>query len=151
LNEDEQIESIIEDLILSGALEIAGMDIDTGEPLYNFTSKMKSVNEELHNDLYTSFPKSRVIDNILTFTFIDNNVYTIDITTLYSDKSDIGTLYHIDNIYHNYSDSGSNQDIYKLRCGCEIHTSCFVDYIKHRLEDKVYTLEDTLSFIILSL
>ena len=55
LNEDEQIESIIEDLILSGALEIAGMDMDTGEPLYNFTSKMKSFNEELHNDLYTYF------------------------------------------------------------------------------------------------
>lgn len=41
---------IIEDLILKGALEVAGIDIDTGEPLYNFTSKMKDINPELHNE-----------------------------------------------------------------------------------------------------
>mgnify|MGYP000970272622 CR=1 FL=1 len=55
MSDDEQIDSIIEDLILNGALEISGIDIDTGEPLYNFTDKMKSVNEELHNELYTYF------------------------------------------------------------------------------------------------
>lgn len=55
LNDDEQIDSIIEDLILNGALEVSGIDIDTGEPLYNFTEKMKTVNEELHSELYTYF------------------------------------------------------------------------------------------------
>lgn len=43
-------DSVIEELILQGALEVAGIDIDTGEPLYNFTSKMKDINPELHNE-----------------------------------------------------------------------------------------------------
>ena len=38
------------------------------------------------------------------------------------------------------SSSDSNQNICKLRCGCEIHASCFTDYVKHRLEDKVPTV-----------
>ena len=35
---------MFEDLILSGALEVAGVDIDTGEMLYNFTEKLKDIN-----------------------------------------------------------------------------------------------------------
>ena len=31
----------IEELILSGALEVSGIDIDSGEMLYNFTDKLK--------------------------------------------------------------------------------------------------------------
>jgi hypothetical protein len=41
----------IEDLILSGALEVAGLDIDTGEMLYNFTDKLKDINPELFKDM----------------------------------------------------------------------------------------------------
>ncbi len=41
----------IEDLILNGALEVAGMDMDTGEMLYNFTDKLKEVNPELYKDM----------------------------------------------------------------------------------------------------
>jgi hypothetical protein len=41
---------IIEDLILSGALEVAGLDIETGEALYNFTDKLKDINPKLHNE-----------------------------------------------------------------------------------------------------
>jgi len=52
----------------------------------------------LHNDLYTSFPKSCINNNILTFTFIDKNKYSFDITTLHSDDSDIGILYYINNM-----------------------------------------------------
>ena len=52
----------------------------------------------LYNDFYTSFPKSCINNNILTFTFIDNNEYSFDITTLHSDESDIGTLYYINNM-----------------------------------------------------
>jgi hypothetical protein len=37
----------IEELILSGALEVSGVDIDTGEMLYNFTDKLKDVSPEL--------------------------------------------------------------------------------------------------------
>ena len=46
----DDIESTIEDLILQGALEVSGIDIDSGEPLYNFTDKMKNVNPRLHDE-----------------------------------------------------------------------------------------------------
>lgn len=50
-NEDK----IIEDLILKGALEIAGIDIKTGEPVYNFTNKLKDINPELDKEIKTFF------------------------------------------------------------------------------------------------
>jgi hypothetical protein len=43
-NEDQ----IIESLILNGGLEVAGIDIETGEALYNFTDKLEHVSPELH-------------------------------------------------------------------------------------------------------
>ena len=51
-NKEDQI---IEDLILQGALEIAGIDLDTGEPVYNFTEKLKEINPELHNEMNVHF------------------------------------------------------------------------------------------------
>ena len=45
--------------------------------------------------------------------------------------------YNDNNNNNNNNNSVSNQNICKLRCGCEIHTSCFTDYVKHCLEDKV--------------
>lgn len=41
----------IEELILSGALEVSGIDIDTGEMLYNFTDKLKDISPELFKDM----------------------------------------------------------------------------------------------------
>jgi hypothetical protein len=41
----------IEELILSGALEVSGVDIDSGEMLYNFTDKLKDVSPELFKDM----------------------------------------------------------------------------------------------------
>jgi hypothetical protein len=41
----------IEDLILSGALEVAGIDVETGEILYNFTDKLKDINPDLFKDM----------------------------------------------------------------------------------------------------
>jgi hypothetical protein len=46
-------DKIFEDLILSGALEFAGLDVDSGEMLYNFTEKLKDVNPQLHNEFST--------------------------------------------------------------------------------------------------
>jgi hypothetical protein len=48
-SEDE----IINNLILSGVLEIAGIDMETGEALYNFTEKLVDINPELHNEMST--------------------------------------------------------------------------------------------------
>ncbi len=48
-------DKIIEDLILNGALEVAGVDIQTGEMLYNFTHKLKDVSPELDQEMQTFF------------------------------------------------------------------------------------------------
>jgi hypothetical protein len=51
---DEE-DKIIEGLILKGALEVSGIDIETGEPLYNFTHKIKDVSPELDQEMQTFF------------------------------------------------------------------------------------------------
>lgn len=45
----------IEDLILSGAVEVAGIDPDTGEMLYNFTDKLKDISPILHREVNNMF------------------------------------------------------------------------------------------------
>lgn len=45
----------IEDLILSGAVEVAGIDPETGEMLYNFTDKLKDVSPTLHREVNNMF------------------------------------------------------------------------------------------------
>ena len=45
-NEDE----LIENLILQGALEVAGVDYENGEFLYAITSRMKEVMPDLYED-----------------------------------------------------------------------------------------------------
>jgi hypothetical protein len=52
-DEDEAIEQ----LILAGALEVAGIDIDTGELLYNFTKKLIDVDPKLHSEVSTYFSR----------------------------------------------------------------------------------------------
>jgi hypothetical protein len=47
----------IDQLILSGALEVAGIDIETGEPMYNFTEKLIEVSPELHEDISLYFSR----------------------------------------------------------------------------------------------
>jgi len=47
----------IEKLILAGALEVAGIDIDTGEPVYNFTEKLIDASPELHSEVSTYFSR----------------------------------------------------------------------------------------------
>lgn len=45
----------IEDLILSGAVEVAGVDPETGEMLYSFTDKLKEVSPILHSEVNRMF------------------------------------------------------------------------------------------------
>jgi hypothetical protein len=47
--------SIIDNLILNGALEAAGIDIETGEMLYNFTEKLKDVDPLMHDEFQRYF------------------------------------------------------------------------------------------------
>lgn len=51
MDENERIEK----LILSGALEVAGIDLDTNEPLYSFTNKLESVDKELFDTMNNYF------------------------------------------------------------------------------------------------
>ena len=50
-DEDE----VMDKLILSGALEPAGIDIETGEMLYNFTEKLLEVDPKLHDEFQRYF------------------------------------------------------------------------------------------------
>lgn len=47
---DSQDKQIIEMLVLSGALQMAGVNEDTGEILYQFTPKLKEVMPDLYNE-----------------------------------------------------------------------------------------------------
>jgi len=48
--DDDSISQIIDDLILDGGLEFAGVDPETGEMLYLFTPKIKELMPELYHD-----------------------------------------------------------------------------------------------------
>lgn len=48
--DDDAISQIIDDLILEGGLEVAGVDPESGEMLYAFTPKVKEIMPELYND-----------------------------------------------------------------------------------------------------
>jgi hypothetical protein len=48
--DDDSISKIIDNLILEGGIEVAGVDPDSGEMLYCFTPKVKEIMPELYND-----------------------------------------------------------------------------------------------------
>jgi hypothetical protein len=48
--DEDAISQIIDDLILEGGLEVAGVDPETGEMLYLFTPKVKELMPDLYND-----------------------------------------------------------------------------------------------------
>jgi hypothetical protein len=48
--DDDSISKIIDNLILEGGIEVAGVDPETGEMLYSFTPKVKEIMPELYND-----------------------------------------------------------------------------------------------------
>jgi len=68
----------IDSLILSGALEPAGIDLETGEMLYNFTPKLKQINPELfdiaNNDLYSQI-SDLWVNGFVELDMLSNNPY----------------------------------------------------------------------------
>jgi hypothetical protein len=50
-------DAIIDDLILQGALEVVGIDGQTGEFLYSITSKLKEIMPELYDEHMNSVNK----------------------------------------------------------------------------------------------
>lgn len=52
---DDEVERIIDELILSGGLEVAGLDSETNEPLYSFTDKLSETNPDVAAGLQELF------------------------------------------------------------------------------------------------
>ena len=53
MSEDDFIDA----LILNGALEVAAIDMETGEALYKFTDKLKEISPELYETQQAMFQK----------------------------------------------------------------------------------------------
>jgi hypothetical protein len=67
---------LIEDLILGGALEVAGIDSQTGEFLYNITPKLKDVLPDLYQDHIDTVNKNMLIlweKGYLNIDFMDDD------------------------------------------------------------------------------
>lgn len=48
-------DDIVETLILNGAIEVAGLDMETGDALYTFTDKLSQFSPALHRELNNYF------------------------------------------------------------------------------------------------
>jgi hypothetical protein len=62
----------IDQLILAGALEVSGIDMDTGEHIYNFTEKLIDISPELHREVSLYF--SRETMSLWSHGFLDMDV-----------------------------------------------------------------------------
>lgn len=75
-------------------------------------NKMKHNNIDyqiLNKDLYAIITKSLVVNNILTFIYLDDKIYKLDITKLDKNNTDFGILYYIDNMGLPYYDTNNNE------------------------------------------
>jgi hypothetical protein len=65
-------ERILEQLILEGAVEVAGIDLETNEPLYNITAKMQDIHPALHDEFINYFSQETM--TLWEFGFISMDV-----------------------------------------------------------------------------
>lgn len=52
---EDEVDRIIDELILSGGLEVIGLDPKTNEPLYQFTEKLQDTNPEVAKGIQELF------------------------------------------------------------------------------------------------
>jgi len=52
---DPRTNALIEHLVLQGGIEIADIDLETGETYYNITDKLKEISPELYQELEDQF------------------------------------------------------------------------------------------------
>jgi len=83
MNNEE--DGLIDDLILSGALEIAGVDDQTGQFLYSITSKMKDLMPDLYKEYMQNINKELMI--LWEKGFIDIDLMEDDPTVFLTKKS----------------------------------------------------------------
>jgi hypothetical protein len=81
MSEDE----IIDSLILNGGLEFAGIDEETGEPLYRPTSILEQIDPKLSKDMSSYFSATTM--NLWQKGFIDMDVTKEDPLVKLADKS----------------------------------------------------------------
>ena len=48
-------QALLEHLVLQGAIEVSGFDLETGETLYGITDKLKTVSPKMYEDLEKTF------------------------------------------------------------------------------------------------
>lgn len=76
---------ILEALILDGAAEVAGMDMDTGEMLYSFTSKLNEVSPEIYTHVTAIFYET--VMSLWEKGFIDMDLTEEEPTVTLNDKA----------------------------------------------------------------
>lgn len=52
---DIKTQAMMEHLVLQGAVEISGFDMESGDTLYTITDKLKSVAPDMYEDLEETF------------------------------------------------------------------------------------------------
>lgn len=85
---------MIEELILQGALEVAGVDVETGELLYTFTNKLQDVSPALHqefNNYFHSEMMSLWANGFIEMDITDENP-KVFVTEKAMDESEINKL-----------------------------------------------------------
>lgn len=81
----DPIDETIEALILSGAVEVMGVDSKTGEPLYKFNSSIQKIMPELYNEHL-----NEVNNDIMTLWekgFLDIDLLSEDPLVMLTDKA----------------------------------------------------------------
>jgi hypothetical protein len=51
-------QALLEHLVLQGAIEVSGFDLESGETLYNITDRLKSVSPDMYEDLDKVFKRN---------------------------------------------------------------------------------------------
>jgi hypothetical protein len=51
-------QAFLEHLVLQGAVEVSGFDLESGETFYTITDKLKSVSPEMYEDLDKVFKRN---------------------------------------------------------------------------------------------
>lgn len=78
-------EEFLEQLILNGAVEVVGLDLETNEPLYTFTDKLAQFSPALHKDMSNYFYKEMMF--LWENGFIEMNITEANPTVRLTEKA----------------------------------------------------------------
>jgi hypothetical protein len=91
---DEEISKVIDNLILDGGLEFAGIDSESGEMLYSMTPKIKDLMPDLYED-HLNFINNDLM-SLWQKGFVDIDFFSddplININNKYYDENEVAKL-----------------------------------------------------------